>query len=96
MNVFEVKDKTGRRIRLTKKQWGHIRKKHPEVEKHEIIEETILNPDKITDYDIDDSIKYFYKHYKHRNSPEKYLHIVVKYLNGEGFILTAQFKPYIR
>ena len=95
-NIFEIKDKTGRKIRLTKKQWGHIRKKHPEVDKYELIEETVSKPDKTTDYDIDESVKYYYKYYKHRPSHEKYLQVVVKYLNGDGFILTAQFKPYIR
>ena len=94
--VFEITDKTGRKIRLTKEQWSHIKKKHPEVEKYELIEETILKPDKVTDYDIDESVKYYYKYYKHRSSHEKYLQIVVKYLNGKGFILTAQFKPYIK
>ena len=30
--IFEVIEKTGRKIRLTNEQWSHIRKKHPEVE----------------------------------------------------------------
>jgi len=96
MNIFEIKDKTGKKIRLTKKQWSHIRKKHPEIEKYELIKETIVNPLKITDYDLDESVKYFYRYYKHRISHEKYLQVIVKYLNGDGFVLTAQFKPYIK
>jgi len=95
-NIFEIIDKTGRKIRLTKRQWKHIRKKHPEVDKYELIEESISQSDKMTDYDMDESVKYYYKYYKHRSSNEKYLQVVVKYLNGEGFILTAQFKPHIR
>ncbi len=94
--IFEIGDKTRRKIRLTKKQWNHIRKKHPEVEDPELIKETISKPHKITDYDIDESIKYYYRHYKHRSSHEKYLQVIVKYLNGQGFIITAQFKPYIK
>jgi len=96
LHVFEITDKTGRIIRLTKEQWSHIRKKHPEVESYELIEETTIKPDKITDYDLDNSVKYYYKYYKHRHSNEKYLQVIVKYLNGDGFILTAQFKPYIK
>jgi hypothetical protein len=76
--VFEVTDKNQKKIRLTKSQWTHIRKKHPEVEKYELIEETIIKPDKMTDYDIDESVKYYYRHYKHRSSHEKYLQVVVK------------------
>lgn len=95
-NIFELVDKTGRKIRLTSEQWSHIRRKHPEVEKYEWIEETLSKPDIISDYDLDDTVCYHYKYYKHRSSHEKYLQVVVKYLNGDGFVLTAQFKPYIR
>ncbi|MBI2631755.1 hypothetical protein HYW75_02020 [Candidatus Pacearchaeota archaeon] len=94
--IFEVFDKNGKKIRLTKRQWSHIRKKHPEVDNYDIIEETLKTHDQIKVYDIDETIKYFYKYYKHRSSHEKFLQVVVKYLNGDGFILTAQFKPHIR
>ena len=30
-HIFEVIDKTGRKIRLTKKQWSHITTKHPDL-----------------------------------------------------------------
>ena len=95
-NIFEIVDKTNRKIRLTTEQWTHIRKKHPEIENHELIEETLKKPDKMTDYDIDETVLYYYKYYKHRKSYEKYLQVIVKYLNGDGYVLTAQFKPYIR
>ena len=32
--IFEILDKTGRKNRLTKEQWSHIRKTHPEVENY--------------------------------------------------------------
>ena len=94
--IFEIIDKTGKKVRLTKEQWSHIRKKHPEVENYELIEETLKKSDKITDYDLDETVLYYYKYYKHRPSHEKYLQVIVKYLNSEGYVLTAQFKPYIR
>ena len=31
-HVFEIIDKSGRKIRLTDKQWSHIRQDHPEIE----------------------------------------------------------------
>ncbi len=95
-NIFEVFDKQGKKIRLTSEQWSHIRRKHSEVERYEWIEETLLKPDVITDYDPDETVKYYYKYYKHRSSHERYLHVIIKYINGEGFVLTAQFKPYIQ
>ena len=67
-NIFEIIDKKGKKIRLTSERWSHIRKKHPEVEDYGLIEETLSNPDKITDYDPDESIFYYYKYYKHRPS----------------------------
>ena len=47
-NVIEIFDKTKRKIHLSKERWRYIRKKHPEVEEIEEIEETINKPDKIT------------------------------------------------
>ena len=35
-DIFEVKDKTGRKIRLTREQWNHIKAEHPEIEKEEV------------------------------------------------------------
>ncbi len=86
--VFEIIDKTKRKIRLTGKQWNHITKKHPQVAncKEEIVD-TIKNPLKITDYSFDENVRYYYKYLKHKISPEKYLCVIVKYLNGEGFVI---------
>ncbi|MBS3157637.1 hypothetical protein J4442_05730 [Candidatus Woesearchaeota archaeon] len=93
--IFEIEDKSGRKIHLDKKQWEHIAKEHPEVNKLEYIEETLKNPLKITTYEYDDTIKYYYKYFKERKTT-KYLMIIVKYLNGKGFIITAYFVRYIR
>ena len=91
VRIFELKDKTGRIIYLTNERYSHI-KKHPEMQNNiPIIEETIKNPQKITDYSLDLDIKYYYKHYKDRKSKAKYLRVIVKYLNGEGFVITAYF-----
>ena len=94
--IFEVGDKSGRKIHLSKERWKHIRKRHPEIEDSEIIKETIENPDKITEYHSDETVCYYYKYYKHRPTPENYLLVVVKYLNGEGYILTTYFSEKIR
>ncbi len=96
-NVFEVIDKTGRKIRLTKKQWSHITKKHPQVASyHEEIKETLKNPLKITDYGIDEEVGYYYKYLKHKISTEKYLLVIVKYLNEDGFVISAFFEKHIK
>lgn len=95
--IFEIVDKTGRRIRLTKKQWKHSLKRHPNMINYlEEIEITLKNPLKITDYSEEDDVMYYYKYIKHKEGPYKYLLVSVRYLNGEGFVITAYFEKYIK
>lgn len=94
--IFEVKDKIGRKIHLSRERWKHIRKKHPEVEDYGLIKETIEKSDKITNIHYDETIHYYYKYYKFRKEPEKFLLVVVKYLNGGGYILSAYYENKIK
>ncbi|MBU2052912.1 MAG: hypothetical protein ABIJ14_02585 [Nanoarchaeota archaeon] len=94
--IFEITDKSGRKINLSKEGRRHIRKKHPEVEEEEQIKETIENPDKITSYGFDKTIHYYYKFYKHRKQPSKYLLVIVKYLNNSGYVISSYFETYIK
>ncbi|HJX50182.1 MAG TPA: hypothetical protein VJ438_01835 [Candidatus Nanoarchaeia archaeon] len=94
--VFEITDKSGRKIHLSKKQWAHIRKKHPEIEDFEMLKEGIEKFDKVTNYGYDPSVHYFYKHFKHKQPPNRHLCIAIKYLNGEGYIITAYFDKNIK
>jgi len=93
--IFEVKDKSGRKIRLTDKQWSHIRQDHPEIENEGLIKETVLKPDKITQ-PYEGSKHYYSKYYKNRKSPDNFLMVIVNYLNGTGFIITFYYVEYIR
>lgn len=92
--VFEIIDKTGRRIRLTKKQWTHIMESHAYMHKYlEEVIETLRSPDKI--------IKlfkkgYYYKNYKYLNSPNRFVMVTVKYLNNHGFVITTYLTGMIR
>ncbi len=95
--VFEVTDKTGRRIRLTKKQWSHINNKHPTVANYfKEIKETLQKPDAITDSNTDENVHFYYRYYKYLTSPHKYILVIVKYLNGKGFIISAFFEKNIK
>ena len=87
--IFEVIDKTGRRIRLTKKQWTHIRQRHPILNNYGDVKETIKNPIKIFNRDEETAI--YYKYFKHKKDPAKYLKVIVNYLNGGGYVITAYF-----
>ncbi len=94
--IFEIKDKSGRVIHLTKERWAHIRKKHPEVGDYEILKDGIERFEKITNYSFDPSVHYLYKFYKHRKSSKRYLCVAIKYLNGDGYVITAYFDTKIR
>ena len=88
LHIFEVTDKTGRKIRLTKERWAHIRRDHPDVQEDEI-EQTISHPVKILDKERNKA--FYYSYFKEKSFAAKYLRAIVKYLNGEGFVITAYF-----
>ena len=87
--IFEVIDKTGRKIRLTRKQWKHIQK-HPHMhESLERVKETIKDPLTIRCDGFNEKVIYLYKEYKEMDTRERYLFVSVSYLNGEGFVITS-------
>ena|SRR3989344_8517632 len=89
--VFEITDKTGRKIHLTRERQKHILK-HPYMENSiENIKQTLQNPTTIRFNEDDEKVCYFYKEFKNNSSSEKYLLVSVKYLNNHGFIITAFF-----
>ena len=94
--IFEVEDKSGRKIHLSDERWKHLNQEHPEVAPYlEDIKETLKNPIKIIDYEYDENVKYYYKYFKEREEA-KYLLVIVKYLNNHGFIITAYFVRNIK
>ncbi len=93
--IFEVTDKTGRKIRMTGKQWSHTLRRHSYITRHiEEIKETLKKPDKLIIHQYNKG--YYYRHYKYLKKPNKFVLVVVKYLNGDGFIITAYFEERIR
>jgi len=86
-NIFEVKDKTGRIISLYKKEWNHIVWYHADVANTiELIRETIMDPLCINPDLDNENVWTYHRRYKEK---EEYLVVVVKYLNGKGFIITS-------
>ena len=97
MKIFEVVDKNGKLIRLTNKQHSHMMDEHPYMHKYiEEIKETLQKPDKITSYSFDENVKYFYKNYKHLDKPNKFVLVIVKYLNGEGYIISSYLESKVK
>ncbi len=88
--VFEITDRTGRKIYLTKERWTHITNPaslHPYMANYlEEVKQTLIKPDLIVQQKFDDSKANYYKHIKEE---KVYLLVGVKYLNGKGFVITA-------
>jgi len=96
MKLFEVKDKTGRNIYLTKERWKHIVSEHPEMSNIiEEVKETLKRPLKITQYSYDEDVRYYYTYLKRRIKAQ-YLLVIVKYLNRKGYIITSYFVRHIK
>ncbi|MEX2017405.1 MAG: PBECR2 nuclease fold domain-containing protein [Candidatus Pacearchaeota archaeon] len=76
--IFEIKDKTGRKIHLTKERWSHITSPsspHSYMASYlEYIKETLIKPDKIINSFYDEINVNYYKYYKKNR---KYLGIIV-------------------
>lgn len=91
--IFNTTDKTGRSIHLSKERWKHIRTEHGKIVEPEEIEKVIINPLKITKSDRDPSVAWYYIYKKQR---KRYLKVAVKYLNGEGYIITTHYTTKIQ
>jgi len=86
-NIFEIIDKTGRKIRLTKERWAHIAVKHPDLsDKVEEIKLALEKPTIILPHKYDNNKRNYHRYQK---ETQDYLLVIVKYLNGEGYIATA-------
>lgn len=91
--VFEIFDKSGRRIHLSKERWNHILLEHPDIsDKLEEIKQILEKPDVVMPHKFDISMRNYYKYYK---SEKSYFMISVKYLNGDGFVATAFYTTKI-
>ena len=85
--IFEIQDKSGRKIHLSNERWKHIVTEHPKLsDKIEDIKDTLIHPLTIRNSKYDERVRFYYKFYKKLS---KYLLVSVKYLNGEGFVITA-------
>ena len=86
-----VNSKNGVPIRLTQERWGHIARRHPEMEnQREKVLETLSTPDMVQQGDLDTLIAV--KLYTETPLAEKYLIVVYRETSeADGFVLTAYF-----
>jgi len=94
--VFETVAYDGKIIRLTEVQWLHAVFFHPEIEgEQEKMKEVLENPEIVVRGATEDT-KICYKFYPLTPVASKYLTVVVKILDREGFIVTSYFTERVR
>jgi len=94
--LFEVKSYDGRRIRLTEVQWLHIVFFHPEVEGEQNRIKSVLKKPEVVVEGATSDTKVCYKMFRATPVSRKYLAVVIKVLDREGFIMTSYFTERIR
>jgi len=92
--VFEVKAAFEKKIKLTEERLNHILFKHPEIINNvDKIKFTLIYPDLIRKSQYNSSIWLYYRFYKKLT---KYLTVVVKLYNKEGFVVTSYITDRIK
>ncbi|MEM3608933.1 MAG: hypothetical protein QXV87_01120 [Candidatus Bathyarchaeia archaeon] len=96
MRVFEILSKMGKVVSLDEARWRHVLE-HPEMQNQlDKVKETVENPDEVRESSRMSSTWLFYKFYIKSPVTKKYLLVVVKVLDGEGFIVTAFFTNKVK
>ena len=92
--LFEIKDKKGKIVYLSRERWKHTVSEHPTLSNSlEKIKETILSPLTIKSSIYDKNLKLYFRYYKERG---EYLMVIAKYLNGYAFIITSYYVRNIK
>ena len=82
-------DYQNRQVRLTHERLTHILQ-HPEMaEMQSAIQATLRQPQTVRRSKTDASVYLYYRHYEGTPVGSKWLCVVVKYLEEDGFIITA-------
>jgi hypothetical protein len=91
-----LKDIWGNDVQLTSERLAHLLE-HPELRKQENkIADTLLQPDTVVQSQSDDTVKLFFRLYRGLTIGDKYLCVVVKYLEASIFVITAYFTDRIK
>ncbi len=91
--VFSIQDMSGRIIYCSHERWNHIQK-HPGMSGSiDRIIDTLINPNKILSFEFDSDVHFYYLYFKDKR---EYIMVSVKYLNGEGYVITSFYTDAIK
>ncbi len=89
--MFEVDDPRQRRVYLSEERYyTHIRRRHPEMDRVEYIEESVTSPHIITRDAGDELVEVYYKQGGHPDYPDEWVRVVVR----QGAVVTAFVKNH--
>jgi hypothetical protein len=83
--VFEVTSRLGKKIRLSDTQWSHIEARHRELRGQlDKMKLALIEPDTVY-YSVGEETYHYYKKFRSTPVSEKFLLLVAKHRDGEGF-----------
>ena len=89
-------DVWGNSLSLTEERRAHLLE-HPEMrEQEDKLAQTLLEPDVVIQSQSDDTVRLFHRFYRRLAIGDKYLCVVVKYVEGSVFIITAYFTDKVK
>lgn len=85
----QLADYEGRVVRFTSERLAHVLL-HPEMDGQlDRIQETLLEPELVVATRADETVHVYHRHYTSTPVTSKYLHVAVKILPDDAFVLTA-------
>jgi hypothetical protein len=94
--VFRLKDVLKKDLRLTEERHAHILER-PEIRNQEDrIKATLRAPDIVKVSNHVEDVLLYYKLYERTPVTRKYLVVIVRVLDGDGFIITAFYTDKIK
>ena len=92
----ELRDVWGNSASLTEERRVHLLE-HPEMRgQGDKLAETLLEPDVVIQSQSDNTVRLFHRFYRRLTIGDKYLCVVVKYAEGDVFIITAYFTDKVK
>ena len=92
-----IKDKFGRRVRLTTERLTHMRAFHPELTNSvRRIQKTLSEPDRIIRSTSDPDAQLFYRFFRDSPVGSKFFCVVVKADKDDYFVVTAYFTDKVK
>ena len=94
--ALELRDVWGDSVSLTEERRAHLLE-HPEMREQENkLAQTLLEPEMVIQSRSDDTARLFHRFYRRLAIGDKYLCVVVKYVEGGVFVITAYFTDKVK